>query len=341
MASLADIRAKLQALDSRRSGTFTGNSDNYPFWNIPNDSSARVRFLPDANANNTFFWVEKQMIKLEFPGIKGGDENKVAVVNVPCMEMWGESCPIMTETKPWWNDKSLEDLARKYWKKRTYIFQGLVLDNPISEDNAPENPIRKFVIGPQIFKIIKSSLLDPDFENIPTDYINGTDFTICKTQKGGYADYSTSKWSRKETALSEEDLAAIEEHGLKDLSDYLPKKPTEEQLVAIFEMFEASVEGELYDPAKWAKFYRPYGLEYQDDTATESAPAPKVSVEPAKQAPADDDGDIPFDTDVEIAEKAVTAPKEPETVSADSDASDSSGKSAQDILAMIRNRNKS
>jgi hypothetical protein len=60
---------------------------------------------------------------------------------------------------------------------------------------------------------------------MPTDYENGLDFVITKTSKGGYADYSTSKWSRKETALAVAEQAAIEEFGLYNLSDYLPKQP--------------------------------------------------------------------------------------------------------------------
>jgi hypothetical protein len=37
-----------------------------------------------------------------------------------------------------------------------------VRENPIQEENAPENPIRKFIIGPQLFTIIKAALLDPE-----------------------------------------------------------------------------------------------------------------------------------------------------------------------------------
>ena len=49
-------------------------------------------------------------------------------------------------------DASLEDMGRKYWKKRSYIFQGFVNENPLNE-TAPENPIRRFVIGSK-FNII-------------------------------------------------------------------------------------------------------------------------------------------------------------------------------------------
>jgi len=33
---------------------------------------------------------------------------------------------------------------------------------------------------------------------LPTDFLKGLDFRIAKTSKGGFADYSTSKWSRRE-----------------------------------------------------------------------------------------------------------------------------------------------
>jgi hypothetical protein len=97
-------------------------------------------------------------------------------------------------------------------------------------------------------------------EHSPVDLINGTDFIISKTTKGGYSDYSTSKWARKESSITEEMQDAIAQYGLPDLSTYLPKKPTAEQLGAMFEMFQASVDGELYDPERWQQFYRPAGF---------------------------------------------------------------------------------
>ena len=72
MASLAEIRAKLQESQNRTSGS-TGGGDNaiYPHWNMQEGKEAVVIFLPDANTSNTFFWVERAMIKLPFAGIKG------------------------------------------------------------------------------------------------------------------------------------------------------------------------------------------------------------------------------------------------------------------------------
>jgi hypothetical protein len=326
MASLAEIRARLQAAESNKGGQSSGGGDNaiYPHWNMEEGSSALLRFLPDANSKNTFFWVVRAMIRLPFNGIKGEMDTKQVQVQVPCVEMWGESCPILAEVRTWFKDKSLEEMGRKYWKKRSYVFQGFVRENPISEDKNPENPIRRFIIGPQIFATIKSALMDPELEELPTDMLRGLDFRIAKTSKGGYADYNTSKWSRKESALTEAEQAAVEQYGLFDLSSFLPKKPTDVELKVMKEMFEASVDGQPYDTERWGQYFRPAGVQAPAGSAApaaESAPAaPAIRTTPA---PVDD---VPFDADEPVAAAA--------PVTTDS----KSGQNAQDILAMIRAR---
>ena len=333
MATLAEIRAKLAAMDTKPGGSQTGGDNAiYPFWNISEGTSATLRFLPDGDPNNTFFWTERQMIRLQFPGIKGGDM-KPTTVQVPCMEMWGEQCPVHNEIRPWFKDPSLEDMGRKYWKKRSYIFQGYVVDSPLQEDTTPENPIRRFIIGPQIFNIIKGALMDPDMENIPTDYVNGTDFRLTKTTKGQYADYSTSKWARKERSLDENELAAVDTNGLFDLKDFLPKKPTAEEVDVIYNMFQDSVNGELYDNDKYGNFFRPIGQAAPAKVQTPSAPAQAPATPVAETTPAP----------APAAEPVAPAPAvEPatETVSASAEnTSNETGKaSADDILQMIRNR---
>lgn len=317
-SKLDEIRAKLEAMDNS-SGKKTSNlpqGDNaiYPFWNIQEGESVSMRFLPDSDPNNTFFWAERQMIRLKFPGVVGG-ENKPVTVQVPCGEMYGDTCSVLTEVRPWFKVPSMEDMGREYWKKRSYIFQGFVNDSPLQEE-APENPIRRFVIGPQIFNIIKAALMDPDMENIPTDYMNGTDFRLCKSSKGQYADYSTSSWARRERALNETELSAIDQHGLFTLGDFLPARPTQEHYQAISEMFAASVNGDLYDPARWGNYYKPYGVEVP-------ASATQPSTASAQPAP--------------VTELVATPAPAPAPVTAAAPAQ-AGKKSADDILAMIRNR---
>jgi len=325
MASLAEIRAKLAEQQNRSTGNSTGGGDNaiYPHWNMQEGKEAVVRFLPDGNSDNTFFWVERAMIKLPFAGIKGESDNRNVIVQVPCVEMYndGTPCPILSEVRPWFKDKSLEDMGRKYWKKRSYIFQGFVSDDPLNEDSKPENPIRRFIIGPQIFQIIKGALMDPELEELPTDYMKGVDFRIKKTSKGGYADYSTSQWSRRERALTDEEKAAIDTHGLFNLNDFLPKKPTEVELQVMKEMFEASVDGEAYDMDKWGQYFKPAGM----GQATGDPNKSTSTAAPATAAPA---APVTETATTEAAPAATEAPAE---------SSDSANR-AQDILAMIRNR---
>lgn len=326
--SLAEIRAKLQAQQNRGQGGGQSQGDNaiYAHWNIAEGSTARLRFLPDADTKNSFFWIERAMIKLEFAGIKGQADSKKTIVNVPCVEMWGEACPILAEVRTWFKDPALEDMGRKYWKKKSYLFQGFVRDNPLSDDKSPENPIRRFIISPQIFNLIKNALMDPDMENLPTDYTGGLDFNIKKTSKGGYADYSTSTWARKESALTSQEQAAIDQFGLYNLADFLPKRPGEVELKVIKEMFEASVDGQPYDPDRWSQYYKPAGFGGSDRSESApavsgpAAPAPKLSVV---------DTTPPFSVDEDEPAEA-----EAPVVTTAKPTSDK----AADILAMIRNR---
>jgi hypothetical protein len=330
--SLAEIRAKLQAQETRsQGGQSQGDSAIYAHWNIPEGSSAKIRFLPDANAKNDFFWVERLMIRLPFAGIKGQSDSKPVVVQVPCVEMYGDACPILAEVRTWFKDPALEEMGRKYWKKKSYLFQGFVRENPLADDKTPENPIRRFVISPQIFNLIKAALMDPELESMPTDYTAGLDFTVTKTSKGGYADYSTSKWSRKETALTAQEQGAIDSFGLYNLSDFLPKRPGEVELKVIKEMFEASVDGQAYDPDRWSQYFKPSGFQggKGGDDAEAAAPAPV-----AKAAPAPVQSSSPFVGDDEDEETAVA------TAPVATPAAKPSSQKAEDILAMIRNRSK-
>lgn len=328
MASLAEIRARLQAADTKgNSNQGGGDRAIYPHWNMEEGQSATLRFLPDGNTKNTFFWVERAMIRLPFNGVKGETESKQVFVQVPCVEMWGDACPVLAEVRTWFKDKSLEDMGRKYWKKRSYLFQGFVRENPISEDKTPDNPIRKFIIGPQLFTLIKGALMDPELEELPTDLMRGLDFRITKTQKGGFADYNSSKWARKESALTEAEQAAIETHGLYDLSTFLPKRPGDVELKVIKEMFEASVDGQPYDTERWGQYFRPAGVAAPGGAAAgdaEDAPAPAAKPALKVAAPATPVAEDSFDEEPAPAVAPVTAAKP--------------GGNAQDILAMIRAR---
>lgn len=334
MATLAEIRAKLQQQDNRtgNSGTSGGDRAIYAHWNIPEGSTAKLRFLPDGNSKNDFFWVERSMIKLPFQGIKGQMDSKPVMVQVPCVEMYndGTACPVLAEVRTWFKDPSLEELGRKYWKKRSYIFQGFVHDSPMAEEETPENPIRRFIISPQIFNVVKAALMDTEIEELPTDFDRGLDFQVTKTSKGGYADYSTSKWARKETALTSAELAAIEQYGLFELAEFLPKKPSETELKVIQEMFEASVDGQPYDVDRFGQYFKPSGVNIESTANSAANSAPKAKSVAAPKV--DEDDEIPFKGNAkeEMDAPAASAPIR-------TPASETSSKTA-DILAAIRQR---
>ena len=332
MATLAEIRAKLKDQEARSSGSTRSPGDNaiYPFWNMKEGETSVLRFLPDGDSNNTFFWQERLMIKLPFAGVKGETDSRPVQVQVPCMEMYGDTCEILNEVRGWFKDPSLEDMGRKYWKKRSYVFQGFVTDDPLKEESQPENPIRRFIIGPQIFQLIKSALLDPDMEELPTDYTAGVDFRLNKTSKGGYADYSTSQWARRERPLNDAEMQAVNTHGLFNLTDFLPKKPGEVELKVMKEMFEASVDGEAYDMDRWGQYFRPAGMAQRTGDPNKSS-VQGVSTAPTTEAVAEA-------TPAAEPAPAPVAEATPAPVAEATPAAPAADNKAEDILAMIRQR---
>ena len=163
-------------------------------------------------------------------------------------------------------------------------------------------------------------MLDPEMEELPTDYVKGVDFRVTKTSKGGYADYSTSKWSRRERALEEAERAAIETHGLHNLGDFRPKEPTEAEVKIIAELFAKSVEGEAYDLEQYGQYFRPAGVAYQGKP---QVAVPTASAPVAEAAP----------TAAPVTESAPA----PQPAAATAPAGDSA-KRAEDILKLIRSR---
>jgi hypothetical protein len=126
--------------------------------------------------------------------------------------------------------------------------------------------------------------------------------------------------------LTDVETAAVEANGLFDLSGFLPKKPTDVELKVMKEMFEASVDGEAYDMERWGQYFKPAGMsQATGDPNRPAAAAPRAT---PVAAPAADEDAAPWEEPAAVA--PTTAPA----------ASTESASRAQDILAMIRNRQK-
>ena len=121
------------------------------------------------------------------------------------------------------------------------------------------------------------------------------------------------------------------------MSDFLPKKPGDVELQVLKEMFEASVDGQPYDPDRWANYFKPSGFKAGegstgDDSEVTAKPVPQArpALAAVPKAPVAEDTP-PWEADAaEAAEAPVATPA----------AKPASSQKAEDILAMIRNRQK-
>jgi len=100
-------------------------------------------------------------------------------------------------------------------------------------------------------------LMHKDLLESPCDYERGMNFTIKKTDKNGYGNYDQSYWALKETTIFPTEREAIHIYGLTDLKSRLPVMPNAETVKVISDMFEASIDGELYDSERWAQYFAP------------------------------------------------------------------------------------
>lgn len=178
----------------------------FSFWKMPDDTQCVVRFLPDLDEDNPMgFLVENLTHTLVINGEKK---------TVPCLAMHGDSCPICELSRQYYDEKN-EELGKKYYRKKSYIGQVLVIEAPMEHD---ANQLVKLIdFGPKIFKIIQAAFQSGDLEEAPYELKGGYNFRIKKTKAGQYADYGTSSFSPKQTDV---DDGIIEQMELYDLKEY-------------------------------------------------------------------------------------------------------------------------
>ena len=198
----------------------------FPFWKAPKDSVSVVRFLPDLDEDNPMgFLVENMTHEL----VVNGRRETVA-----CLKMYGEDCPICALSQKYYDENSPEhneQLGKKYYRKKGYIGQVLIIETPVEHDASQLVKLVEF--GPKIFKQMQSAFQSGDLENPPSDLKGGYNFRIKKTQSGEYADYGTSSFSPKMTDVGDDVIEAITLHDLKEWrTPKLPREQLEAMLVA-------------------------------------------------------------------------------------------------------------
>ena len=265
--SLADLAAAFEQK------TTSGGGDQswkkfFNFWKAPTDSTSVVRFLPDLDEDNPMgFLVENLTHEL----VVNGKREKVA-----CLKMYGEDCPICALSQKYYDEKDPEHneaLGKKYYRKKSYIGQVLVLETPVEHD--AEQLVKLIDFGPAIFNQIQAAFKSGDLENPPYELKGGYNFRVKKTKSGEYASYTTSNFSPKQTDVADEVIDAIE---LYDLKTFRTPKTSRAQLEAmlIADQTGASVpsgDDAAPEPAPKARTAAPAPSAGDDDDAA-PAPAP-------------------------------------------------------------------
>lgn len=220
--SLAELAA---AFENKTGG---GGGDQswklfFPFWKAETSTVSTVRFLPDLNEDNPMgFLTENLTHELTV----NGKREKVA-----CLKMYGEDCPICALSQKYYDEKSSdfnEALGKKYYRKKSYIGQVLVVESPVEHDAAQVVKLIEF--GPKIFNQIQAAFKSGDLANPPYELKGGHNFRIRKTKNGEYADYGTSSFAPKESDVADDLIEIIELHSL---NDYRAKKVSKDHLEAM------------------------------------------------------------------------------------------------------------
>lgn len=218
---LAALRAQYAASDSNANNN-NRNTNYYPFWDMKNGQRAIVRFLPDLDKSNPRgFILEKFSHRLEING---------KAKQLPCLATYGEQCPICKLAAAYYK---VEDKinGKKYYKKKQYLAQALIIDDPLPVDEATgENSAGKvkiLALGPQIYNVIKEAFASTDdpLEADPSDFHEGYDFIIKKTDGGQYANYASgTKFHSRQRGLTEDEISAANE-GMIELNTLIPQNP--------------------------------------------------------------------------------------------------------------------
>ena len=108
--------------DKNKKKTYDG--DIYPFWNMKDGESAKVRILPDKNKDNDFPFIERLDHWLSIDG-----KNRKVVC--PKTEAFGGTkCPIC-ELSVEYYDAGDKKSGKDYYRSSTHLAKALVLEDPL------------------------------------------------------------------------------------------------------------------------------------------------------------------------------------------------------------------
>jgi hypothetical protein len=239
--SLADLAAAFAAKNKPSNSNPDAHwKQFFPFWKAPVDSTTIFRFLRDGDESNPLdFLVENYTHEL----VVNGKRETVA-----CLRMYDEECPICALSAHFYDKKSPdynEDLGKRFYRKRSYIAQGLVVESPVEHDH--EQLVKLVEFGPQIFKQIEAAFKRNDFDRYPYELKGGYNFRFEKTQTGqGQNSYTTSTFQGRPSDIADD---VIEKIKLNNLSEKRTPKTDRAAIDALLTAALASMSGPAPAPA--------------------------------------------------------------------------------------------
>lgn len=269
--------------DAKEDGGKRKRGDMYPFWQMKVNDKAVVRILPDKNQDNPYmFYIDKLEHTLS---IDGKDER------IPCLNMYGEKCPICELSRDFYKREGKESKNGKYYyRKKTSLVRVLVIDDPLPPDeDTGENCAGKVLntqFSFQLMEKIKEELQSDEMDDVlPWDMKEGYNFNIKKTAQGEHGTYAIGSGFAKRTSGIDPEIADTIE--LIDLETLLPKNPGHEfvarKLNAHINGTDGDDEGDDEDTKPTSK---PAPV---SKTATSTKPVSKVVEEEEEES--DDDGE--------------------------------------------------
>lgn len=295
--SLEQLKQFFTDSDSGNNQNQPRENNYYPFWNMKVGERVVVRFLPDLDADNPRgFLTERVYHRLE---INGRTET------VPSLTMYGEDCPISKVASDFYAAGDKEN-GSKFYKKRQNIGQVLIVEDPLPPDaQTGENAVGKvklITLSYQLFNIIKDAFTSGDLDANPTDFEEGYDFIIKKTQQGDYANYTVgTKFANRSRALSDEEIAAAEE-GMIELKSVLPRNPGRARVEALL---AAALNGTAVDFKEDAdgdeEFDQPTRKQSTRPALNENKASTERAINNRQSTKAVPSDDLPEDVDAVIA----------------------------------------
>ena len=284
------LRAKYTAETAKIKNTSNSFTTSvFDFRNLKVGDSIRVRFIDDTEPNDVF-WRERRTRNLKFNSVKdttGAVLNQATYVDIPAFNkkfdevLWSnppeeylyanDEDVIQKRINNFWDGSETgKELYGKFKRRKTYVMRGF-LESDV--EGYERNRVYRFIVTEDLFNLISSFMTDTEIADVPTHKQNGLDFIINVTGKNSningktqeVKDYTTSKYARKETPLSQEELNYLQNNELPPLINYIYARPNTEQENAMVEMFEAIMNDDPYDVARWGKYYKPNNIQFDGE----------------------------------------------------------------------------